>query len=82
MIRELHEVELFDVSVVAFPAYTQTSVAVRSLWPEGMPEEIEKAKQKAARPARASAQRKRVEEEKSSSKSTACKRNHRKIKSM
>jgi HK97 family phage prohead protease len=43
LIRELVEVELFDVSVVAFPAYTQTSVSVRSLWPDGMPEEIEKA---------------------------------------
>lgn len=29
--RELLEVELFDVSIVTFPAYPQTSVAVRSL---------------------------------------------------
>lgn len=41
-VRELVEVDLFDVSVVAFPAYPQTSVDVRSLWPDGVPEEIEK----------------------------------------
>jgi uncharacterized protein len=41
-IRELIGVSLFDVSVVAFPAYTQTSVAVRSLFPDGIPEDIEK----------------------------------------
>jgi len=29
-VRTLHEVELFDVSPVTFPAYTQTKVAVRS----------------------------------------------------
>jgi phage head maturation protease len=49
LIREIHDVELFDVSVVAFPAYPQTSVAVRSLWPDGVPEEIEKAKQEAGK---------------------------------
>lgn len=43
-IRELLEVDLFDVSVVAFPAYPQTEVSVRSLWPDGIPEEIENAK--------------------------------------
>jgi HK97 family phage prohead protease len=42
-VRELTQLDLSDVSVVAFPAYTQTSVAVRSLWPDGVPEEIEKA---------------------------------------
>lgn len=41
-IRELLEVNLFEVSIVAFPAYKQTSVSVRSLWPDGMPEQIEK----------------------------------------
>ena len=46
--RDSRKSNLIDVSVVAFPAYTQTSVAVRSLWPEGMPEEIEKARQEAA----------------------------------
>lgn len=30
-IRELHQVELFDVSAVAFPAYKATEVALRSL---------------------------------------------------
>jgi Escherichia/Staphylococcus phage prohead protease len=49
LIREIHDVELFDVSIVAFPAYPQTSVAVRSLWPDGVPEEIEKAKQEAGK---------------------------------
>jgi Escherichia/Staphylococcus phage prohead protease len=66
LIREIHEVELFDVSVVAFPAYTQTSVAVRSLWPEGMPEEIEKARLEAIKPVVAiqqvSAARRRIED--------------------
>jgi HK97 family phage prohead protease len=41
-IRELVDVDLFDVSVVAFPAYTQTEVSVRSMWPDGIPEEVEK----------------------------------------
>lgn len=41
-VRELVEVDLFDVSVVAFPAYKQTSVSVRSLWPDGIPEALEK----------------------------------------
>jgi len=66
LIREIHDVELFDVSVVAFPAYTQTSVAVRSLWPEGMPEEIEKARLEAIKPVAAiqqmSAARRRIED--------------------
>jgi uncharacterized protein len=30
-LRELHEVKLFDVSVVTFPAYRKTDVALRSL---------------------------------------------------
>jgi Escherichia/Staphylococcus phage prohead protease len=42
LVRELVDVDLFDVSVVAFPAYTQTEVSVRSLWPDGIPEEVEK----------------------------------------
>jgi Escherichia/Staphylococcus phage prohead protease len=41
-VRELVDVDLFDVSVVAFPAYKQTSASVRSLWPDGVPEELEK----------------------------------------
>lgn len=44
IVRELVEVELFDVSVVAFPAYSQTEVSVRSLWPDGMPEDITAAR--------------------------------------
>lgn len=31
--RELIDVDLFDVSIVTYPAYPQTSVSVRSLWP-------------------------------------------------
>jgi HK97 family phage prohead protease len=38
--RELHKVDLFDVSPVTFPAYPQTSVGTRSLWPDGMPSEL------------------------------------------
>jgi phage head maturation protease len=30
-IRELHEVELFDVSPVTFPAYPQTDVSTREI---------------------------------------------------
>lgn len=33
-IRELHEVQLFDVSVVTFPAYPQTDAAVRAVLAE------------------------------------------------
>jgi uncharacterized protein len=66
LIRELVEIDLADVSVVTFPAYPQTSVAVRSLWPDGVPEEIEKAKQEAVKsPVRAkepSAALKRIED--------------------
>ena len=40
-LRELRKVDLFDVSVVAFPAYQETSVSVRALFPEGVPEVIE-----------------------------------------
>lgn len=39
-IREILDVDLFDVSAVTFPAYPQTSLEARKLWPEGMPEEI------------------------------------------
>jgi uncharacterized protein len=38
-IRELREVSLFDVSVVAYPAYEETSVSMRSvMFPDGQPE--------------------------------------------
>jgi len=39
--RELLDVELFDVSPVTFPAYPQTSVEARDLWPDGEPEEVQ-----------------------------------------
>jgi len=35
--RQLIDVDLIDVSVVTFPAYEATSVAARSLWPDGPP---------------------------------------------
>lgn len=41
-LRDLTDVDVFDVSVVAFPAYTKTSVSVRALWPDGVPDDIEK----------------------------------------
>jgi HK97 family phage prohead protease len=40
IVRELHAVELFDVSAVTFPAYTQTSVDLRNLWPDGRPRSL------------------------------------------
>lgn len=39
--RTLTDLDLFDVSPVTFPAYPATSVSARSLWPDGVPEEIE-----------------------------------------
>ena len=39
--RELLDVDLFEVSIVAFPAYPATSVAARDLWPDGTPELVE-----------------------------------------
>lgn len=39
-IRELTDVDLFDVSPVTYPAYPQTSVSARLLWPEGEPTEV------------------------------------------
>lgn len=38
--RKITEVELFDVSPVTFPAYTQTDVALRSVLQSGVPDEI------------------------------------------
>jgi HK97 family phage prohead protease len=37
-LREITDVDLFDVSVVTFPAYEGTSVQARSLFPDGSPE--------------------------------------------
>jgi len=40
-VRELHDVDLFDVSTVTYPAYPGTSTTVeRSLFPDGVPLEI------------------------------------------
>jgi hypothetical protein len=39
-IRRLMNVNLFDVSPVTFPAYPQTSVSGRELWPDGEPESV------------------------------------------
>lgn len=40
-IRELHDVDLFDVSTVTYPAYPGTSSAAdRSLFPDGVPAEV------------------------------------------
>jgi hypothetical protein len=41
VLRELLDVDLFDVSPVTYPAYTGTSVSARSLWPDGQPESLE-----------------------------------------
>jgi HK97 family phage prohead protease len=45
ILRELCDVDVFDVSVVTFPAYEGTSItarSLRSLFPQGMPEHLEK----------------------------------------
>lgn len=41
-LRELLDLDLFDVSVVTYPAYTSTSAEARSLamWPNGKPERL------------------------------------------
>jgi HK97 family phage prohead protease len=38
--REIEDLDLYDVGPVTFPAYPQTSVDARSLWPDGVPQEI------------------------------------------
>jgi uncharacterized protein len=38
--REIEDVDLFDVGPVTFPAYPQTSVDARSLFPDGVPVEV------------------------------------------
>lgn len=38
--RDIEEVDLFDVGPVTYPAYEGTSVGTRSLWPNGVPEDI------------------------------------------
>jgi phage head maturation protease len=40
-VRELCDLDLYDVSTVTYPAYPTTSAGVeRSLWPEGIPAEV------------------------------------------
>ena len=39
-LRELLDVDLFDVGPVTYPAYPGTDVAARALWPEGVPLEV------------------------------------------
>jgi hypothetical protein len=39
-IRELNDLDLFDVSAVTYPAYEQTTVDARSLFPDGVPAEV------------------------------------------
>lgn len=49
-IRELHDVDLFDVSTVTYPAYPGTSAAMaRSLFPDGIPLEVRSRVQAAKR---------------------------------
>lgn len=38
--REIEDVDLYDVGPVTYPAFEGTSVAARSLWPLGVPEEV------------------------------------------
>jgi HK97 family phage prohead protease len=43
LIRTVSDVDLFDCSVVTYPAYPGTEVNARSLWPEGKPEYLQPA---------------------------------------
>lgn len=38
--RTILDLDLYDVGPVTYPAYTTTSVGMRSLWPNGVPEEV------------------------------------------
>lgn len=40
IVREIHDAEVFDVSPVTFPAYEGTDCNTRSLFPDGIPEEV------------------------------------------
>ena len=42
-LRSVKTAEVFDVSAVTYPAYTSTSVSMRSLWKDGQPESISAA---------------------------------------
>jgi HK97 family phage prohead protease len=48
--REIEDVDLFDVSIVTYPAYEGTSCEARSLWPDGVPEEVERRRKQAEEP--------------------------------
>lgn len=62
-VRTIHEVELFEVSAVAFPAYDDTALGVRSL--EAARKEAEKlAADRAKKEADAAAARRRIAERK------------------
>jgi HK97 family phage prohead protease len=43
LLRYVNDVDLFDCSVVTYPAYTDTEVNARSLWPEGKPNYLQPA---------------------------------------
>jgi HK97 family phage prohead protease len=43
LIRTVNDLDLFDCSVVTYPAYPGTEVNARSLWPEGKPVYLEPA---------------------------------------
>lgn len=42
MLREVIDCDVYDVGPVTFPAYPQTSVDSRQLWPNGIPEDVER----------------------------------------
>ncbi|HKD60538.1 MAG TPA: HK97 family phage prohead protease [Terracidiphilus sp.] len=63
-VRTIEDLDLYDVGPVTYPAYTETSVGIRSMWPEGLPAEVRshlpaeklaELEQLAARPAAARA---------------------------
>lgn len=58
VVRELTDVDLSDVSPVTYPAYPQTSVSARALWPEGEPAEVRSHKKSGPIPPDAPAFRK------------------------
>jgi HK97 family phage prohead protease len=41
-VRQIVQADVFDVSPVTFPAYESTSVSARSLFPEGLPDGVER----------------------------------------
>jgi uncharacterized protein len=48
VMREVIEADVFDVSPVTYPAYLETSLSARSLFPDGVPASIEQRKKSAA----------------------------------